>query len=191
MFNAALQFLLESVFGLFVFAGLVRFYLQAFRAPYRNPLTEFVVALTDWAVRPLRRFVPGLYGLDLSSFVFAWGLETILQLLSWALRGVAVFTGGPHVVPVLLMLALVILLRHSIYLLLGAVIVQAILSWVNPYSQFAPLLDSVTKPILRPIRKFLPPIGGFDLSPLVVFILAQLLLMLPLAALERYIGKML
>ncbi len=71
MFNESLQFLLKAVIDLFVLAALVRFFLQYFRAPFRNPLSEFVVALTDFAVKPLRRIIPGWQGLDLASLVLA------------------------------------------------------------------------------------------------------------------------
>jgi YggT family protein len=191
MLNQALQFCLEVLLGLFVFAALLRFYLQAFRAPYRNPLTDFVVSLTDFAVRRLRRIVPGLYGLDLSSLFLAWGAEIVLLLLLYGLKGFPVLTGGPQVFPVIAFLGLVHLLRYSLYLLIGAVFIQAILSWVNPYSPVAPVLDSLTRPFLRPLRRLIPPVGNVDLTPLFVFIACQLVLMLPVAWLESAAQRML
>ena len=113
MFNDALQFLLKSIVDLFVLAALVRFFLQFFRAPFRNPLSEFVVALTDFAVKPLRRIIPGWHGLDLASLFLALGLEILLVLILLALKGVPVWTAGPHIVPVVLLLAIINLLKSA------------------------------------------------------------------------------
>jgi YggT family protein len=190
VFNEALQFLLKSVVDLFVLAALVRFFLQFFRAPFRNPLTEFVNALTDFAVKPLRRIIPGLQGLDLASLVLAFGLEILLVLLLWSLQGEPVLTAGPHIVPLVLLMATVNLLKYSIYLLIAAVFVQAILSWMNPYSSVSSVLESVTRPFLRPIRKWVPMVGRVDLSPLVLFLICQLILMIPLSWLEQIAKKM-
>lgn len=190
MFNEALQFLLKSVIDLFVLAALARFFLQYFRAPFRNPVSEFVVALTDFAVKPLRRIIPGWQGLDLASLVLALGLEILLVLLLLGLKGAPIWTGGPHIVPVVVLLALINLLKYSIYLLIAAVFIQAILSWVNPYSPISSVLESITRPFMRPIRKLVPMIGRVDLSPLVLFLICQLILMLPLSWLEQVAIKM-
>jgi YggT family protein len=190
MFNEALQFLLKTIVDLFVLAALVRFYLQYFRAPFRNPLSDFVVALTDFAVKPLRRVIPGLQGLDLASLVFAWGLEVLLMLILLSLQGFPVWTAGPHVVPVVLLLGFINLLKYSIYLLIAAVFIQAVLSWVSPYSPISPVLESVTRPFMRPLRKLVPTVGRVDLSPLVLFVICQIILMVPLAWLESMAIKM-
>jgi YggT family protein len=190
LFNEALQFLLKTIVDLFVLAALARFFLQYFRAPFRNPLSEFVVGLTDFAIKPLRRVIPGLQGLDLASLVFAWGLESLLVLLLLSLQGHPVWTAGPHILPVVILLGFINLLKYSIYLLIAAVFVQAILSWVNPYSPITPVLDSLTKPFMRPLRKIIPTVGRVDLSPLVLFVVCQIILMLPIAWLEAIALKM-
>lgn len=190
MFNEALQFLLKTIVDLFVLAALARFFLQYFRAPFRNPLSEFVVALTDFAVKPLRRVIPGLQGLDLASLVLAWGLESLLVLFLLNLQGHAVWTAGPHIVPVVILLGLINLLKYSIYLLIAAVFVQAILSWVNPYSPISGVLDSLTRPFMQPLRKLVPIVGRVDLSPLVLFVICQIILMLPLGWVESMVLKM-
>ena len=190
MFNEALQFLLKSIVDLFVLAALVRFFLQFFRAPTRNPVAEFVVALTDFGIRPLRRIIPGWHGLDLASLVFALGLEVLLVLLLLGLQGVPVLTAGPHIVPVAILLAIINLLKYAIYLLIVAVFVQAILSWVNPYSPVSSVLDSLTGPFMRPLRKLVPTVGRVDLSPLVLFLICQIILMLPVSWLEQVSRKM-
>lgn len=184
MLTQAAQFLLETVFGLFVLAALLRFYLQLMRAPFRNPFSQFVAALTDFAVRPLRRVIPGLFGLDLASLLLAWLVEFLLLLALFWLGGFFLLKSGPSVFLAIFFLAAVKLLKISIYILLGAVFVQAILSWVNPYSPLAPVLHSLTEPFLGPVRRFIPPLANVDLSPLVIFLICELLLMVPVAWLE-------
>ena len=190
MFNEALQFVLKTVFDLFAVAALARFLLQYFRAPFRNPLSEFVNALTDFAVKPLRRVIPGWRGLDLASLTVAVGLEILLVLFLLGLKGAPIWTAGPHIVPLIVLLAIINLLKYCVYLLIAAVFIQAILSWMNPYSPVSSVLESVTRPFLRPIRKWVPLVGRVDLSPLVLFLICQLILMLPLTWLELFAIKM-
>ena len=190
MFNEALQFVLKTVFDLFAVAALTRFLLQYFRAPFRNPVSEFVNALTDFAVKPLRRVIPGWRGLDLASLTVAVGLEILLVLFLLGLKGAPIWTAGPHIVPLIVLLAIINLLKYFVYLLIAAVFIQAILSWMNPYSAVSSVLESVTRPFLRPIRKWVPLVGRVDLSPLVLLLICQLILMLPLTWLELFAIKM-
>ncbi len=106
------------------------------------------------------------------------------------LQGVPVLTAGPHIVPVAMLLAIINLLKYAIYLLIVAVFVQAILSWVNPYSPVSSVLDSLTGPFMRPLRKLVPTVGRVDLSPLVLFLICQIILMLPVSWLEQVSRKM-
>ncbi len=176
MFDQALQFLLETAFNLLTLALLMRFYMQALRVSFRNPVGEFVVALTDWLVRPVRRVIPGLLGLDLASFIIAWGLQAVLMLVVYWLKGF-VFASAPAIAAgIMLFLALLAIVKLNIYLVVFAVIVQVLFSWVNPYAPIAPLFNSLTRPFLRPFQKLIPPIGNVDLSPLFVLVLAQLAL---------------
>jgi YggT family protein len=176
MFDQALQFLLETAFNLLTLALLMRFYMQALRVSFRNPVGEFVVALTDWLVRPVRRVIPGLLGLDLASFIIAWGLQAVLMLVVYWLKGF-VFASAPAIAAgIMLFLALLAIVKLNIYLVVFAVIVQVLFSWVNPYAPLAPLFNSLTRPFLRPFQKLIPPIGNVDLSPLFVLVLAQLAL---------------
>jgi YggT family protein len=182
LLSQALIFLLETAFNLLVLAALLRFFMQVFRAPFRNPVAQFVVALTDFAVKPLRRVIPGLGGLDLASLVFAWLAELILLTLVFAIRYQTLPDGAA--VPVLISLSLIALLRLTVYLLIGVVLVQAILSWVSPYHPMMPLFSTLTQPFLAPIRRVIPLVGGVDLSPLVLLVVCQLILMLPIVWLE-------
>jgi len=184
MLNQALNFLLTAVLNLFLLALLLRFYMQAVRAAYGNPVSQFVIALTDFAVRPLRRVIPGLWGLDLATLALAWVTALLLLLVSLAF-GPLKFTGASlSLIPGLAFWAAVHLLRWLIYIFMGALIVQVVLSWVNPYSPLMPTLDSMTRPFLRPVQRWLPTVGNVDLSPLVVLLACQLLLMTLIAWLE-------
>jgi len=179
----AFEFLLATVEFVLVYPALLRFYLQAFRAPARNPLSQFVIAVTDFAVRPLRKLIPGLQGLDLASLAWAWLAELLALLAFYALAG-AVVIGNHVTLPALVFLALIKLVKFSLHLLIFTVLVQAILSWVSPYHAIMPVLDSLNRPFLRPASRLLPRVGNVDLSPLVIFVICQLLLILPVQALE-------
>ncbi|HZF27268.1 MAG TPA: YggT family protein [Steroidobacteraceae bacterium] len=191
MLSGALIFLIETVFGLLVVALLLRFYLQWTRAPYRNPLSEFLHALTDFMVRPARRVVPGLWGLDLATFVLAWLIQLLELFIVIQLRGYQAGADAGMVVVALALLALVMLAKIGLYILMVAIIVQVVLSWVGPYSPMMSLLNSLTRPFLRVVQKRIPPIGNVDLSPLFVIVAIQLLLMLPVAYLEAAISQLL
>lgn len=184
MLAQALQFIIESVFNLFALALLLRFLLQWVRASFRNPFAQFLVALTNFLVLPLRRVIPGLAGLDLASLFAAWLVEFLMLLAVLAVSGFPLLVAGWGVVPGVMLWAVVKLVSLSVYVLMGAVLIQALLSWVNPYTPLAPMLDALAGPVLRPVRRLLPLIGGVDLSPLVVLLALQLVLMLPVAWLE-------
>jgi len=190
MIAQAIALVLDTVFDLVILAALVRFWMQALRAPVRNPIAQFSMALTDFAVRPLRRVVPALYRFDLASLVFAWLLELVLQVLLAMLLGTSPFE-FPALFPVLVFYSFVLLLRLSIYVFMGAVIIQAVLSWVGPHHPVMPFFDALTRPLLAPVRRAIPTIGGMDISPLFVFIFLQLLLMIPVAWLEQAASRML
>lgn len=184
MLANALIFIAQVAFGLLTLALLLRFYMQWVRAPYRNPLADFVNALTDFMVRPARRFIPGLWGLDLPTLLLAWLAQLLELLIVLQVRG---FRYGAEVGMAgigLAALAVLAVLKMLIYIVLVATLVQALLSWINPGSPVAPLLDAMTRPMLRVFRRRIPPVGNVDLSPLFVLVACQLLLMLPVAWLE-------
>lgn len=171
------QFLVDTVATLFVLLLLARFHFQWLRVPFRNPVGEFVLATTSWLVVPVRRLIPALAGLDSASLALAWlvqGLGIWLQ---------AVIVGADPAVLALGAVALVDLVRYSLYIMSFAVIVQALMSWINPYTPLAPVFDALTRPLLRPLRRLLPPIANVDLTPLVVLVLLQAML-IPIAHLR-------
>ena len=171
------QLLIETFFSLLVYLLLLRFYMQALRAPFRNPIGEFVMTLTNWVVRPTRRIIPGVVGIDLSSLLLAWLAEVLKLYLLYSLRGLALMQTG-SAIGLVLAVGAVELLRDSLYLLIGVVFIQVLLSWVSPYNDVQTVLNTLTRPFYRVFRRFIPPIGNIDLSPLFVLLLAQVCLIL-------------
>ena len=175
MLAQIILFILDTVCGFLTLALLVRFAQQWARASFRNPLGQFIVAVTDWMVRPVRRVVPGLFGLDLASLLLAWLWQVIYQGLALGLSGV-LFAVTPAPVIVVVLLAALEVVKIGLYLLMGAVLVSAVFSWVNPYAPLAEVFNTLTRPLLRPFRRFIPPVGGVDLSPLALLLVLQIAL---------------
>ena len=184
MLNQALQFVLQNLVNLFLIALLLRFYMQWGRVPFHNPFAQFVIKLTDFAVRPLRRVIPGLFGVDMGTLLLALVLEFILLLALYGLDGYPFLAAGSKVLPAFLLLAVVRLASLGIYTLIGLVLVMAVLSMVNPLSPLMSVFSARAAPLLRPFRRLIPPIANFDLSPLAFLLVCQLIIMVPLAWLE-------
>lgn len=170
-------FLLDAVIGFFSVALLLRFFMQAFRVSFANQIGTFVVQLTNWLVKPLRRFLPGLYGLDLASLLPAYLLQLLLLLAVFSLRPGTGELPPESLLGLLFWQAALATLRLGIYILIGALIVQAVLSWINPYSPLSQPVAQLARPFLGPIQRLVPPVGGIDLSPLIAIVLAQVVLM--------------
>ncbi|HWH40865.1 MAG TPA: YggT family protein [Usitatibacter sp.] len=190
MIAQAIAFVVDAIASLFILAALLRFWMQALRAPSRNPIAYFSMALTDFAVKPLRRVVPGMFKLDMASLLVALLFEFVLQVILWMLAGGSPVE-NPGALSVVLFFSFVKLIRLTIYIFMGAIIIQAVLSWVSPYHPVAPFFDALAKPLLRPVQKAIPPIGGVDITPVFVLIFLQLLLMLPVTWLEMESARML
>jgi YggT family protein len=188
MLSQALLFLLDALLQPFAALLLLRFHLQWLRAPMRNPLGEFIMTLTNFLVLRTRRFIPPIQGYDTASLLLAMLFEAIyLAAVLWV-QGVPL-AAFPFVA--LLALTAVKLLKLSIYLLMGALLIQAVLSWVNPYSPVSGLLNAATFRFLAPLRRIVPPIGNIDLTVLLLFIVCQLLLMVPVFWLESMAARLL
>jgi len=185
MIEGALKFLIQTLGNLFVIAVLLRFMMQLFRVPFRNPFAQFIVALTDFSIKPLRRVVPGLFGLDLACLVLAFAVEFVVVVASYWLDGFPFALAGGKVWPVMLGLAAVKLLSLSVYMVIGLTLVRAVLSWVNSNNPLMPVVYELSEPFLRPLRRIVPMVSQIDLTPLVLFILCQLVLMVPVLAMER------
>ncbi|HMM46992.1 MAG TPA: YggT family protein [Thiobacillaceae bacterium] len=185
MIEGALKFLIQTLGNLFVIAVLLRFMMQLFRVPFRNPFAQFIVAITDFAVKPLRRVIPGLFGLDLASLVLALAVEFVVVVAVYWLGGFPFALAGAKVWPVMLGLGAVRLVSLAVYLIIGLTLVRAVLSWVNSDTPLTPVIYELSEPFLRPLRRFVPMVANVDLTPLVLFILCQLVLMVPVLATER------
>ena len=173
MLTQIFLFILDTVCGLLTLALLVRFAMQWARVPFRNPLGQFVVAVTDWMVRPVRRVIPGMFGLDTASLLLAWFWQAVNQAIVMGLSG-ALIAVSPAPILVVALLALLDVAKTGVYLVIGAVIVSAVFSWVSPHAPLADVFNTLTRPLLRPFRRVIPPIGGVDLSPLALLLVLQI-----------------
>jgi YggT family protein len=172
------QLLVDVAASFVVFLLLARFHFQWLRVPFRNPIGEFLVAGTNWLVLPARRIVPPLAGFDLATLLAALLVQALALYLLGAIAGGGLGNEPGRMIAVLLVGAAFDLARYSVYLLIFAVIVQAVLSWMNPYSPVQPIFDAMTRPFLRPLRRVIPLLGRIDLSPLVLLVLLQIALIL-------------
>ena len=171
MIQQILQFLLEVASGLVSGACLLRLYMQAQRVPFNNPVGQLVFALSDWLVMPLRKVIKPAGKYDISSLVGAVLVQLVHYLLLWLLLGAV---GNVAMVPVL---AIFGLLRMVLTGLIGLLIVYAVLSWVAQQSPLYGVIARLCQPVLRPLQRVIPLIGGVDLSPLAALIVLQVLLM--------------
>ena len=167
MFFQILSFLLDVAAGLLGGACLLRLYMQLQRIPFGNPVGRFVFALTDWIVLPLRKLLPGYKRWDFASLIAAY----VFELAQFGIMALLIGRAGA-VVPLLALFGLV---RLVISGAVGLTVVYAILSWVNADSPMTDVIDRLAAPLLRPFRRMIPLVGGFDLSPLALLIVLQVL----------------
>ncbi len=175
MISSALNFLLATLASLLTLLFLLRFFMQLCKAPFKNPLGQMVISLTNFAVMPVRKLVPSLGKIDLSTLLLAFLTQLLLQICLLKLRGLPFSIDSHSAWPNMLGLGLLGVLRTSLDLFFYALLLQVILSWVNPHTPIADVLNSLTKPILAPIQRILPTAGGIDFSPMVALILIQML----------------
>ena len=179
--SSAAVYLISVLFSLYILAVMLRFLLQLVRADFYNPVSQFLITVTNPALRHLRRWVPGFLGLDWPSIL----LLVILQTMEICLIAL-VSTSGLPALPGLLVLIIAHLLELCVWIYLFVIILQVILSWIHPgaYSPVTVLMYQLTDPVLRPLRRLLPPTAGLDWSPLVAIILLNLVLLLLVTPLQ-------
>ena len=184
--NAA-TFLIETVFGLYILLVMLRFLLQWARADFYNPVSQFIVKATQPPLKPLRKIIPGIGGLDMAALVFMIMLKLVELWLVTVVMGMSPQIGG------LVVLSIADLLGLLINVFIFSILIQVIISWVNPgmYNPVMGLLHSLTEPLLGPARRVIPPISGLDLSPIVVIIVLQLASMLAVAPIRDLARPML
>jgi YggT family protein len=167
-----ITFLLDIAAGLLGGACLLRMYMQYQRIPFGNPVGRFIFALTDWIVLPLRKILPAIRKLDTASVVAVYLIELAEFLLIWLVSGRST---GMEILPLLALFGVV---RLTISGLIGLVIVYAVLSWVQTETLLSDIIERQVNPILRPIRKIIPMVGGVDLSPMVFIIVMYIIAMI-------------
>ncbi len=171
----AATYLVQTLVSLYLIVVMLRFLLQLVRADFYNPISQFVVRATDVLVQPLRKVVPGFGAMDLASLLLA----LLIQALAFAL--ILIMAGFPVLNPIALLgWSLVALLSLTLDIFFFALLIVIVLSWVAPnsYNPAALLLRQLTEPVMEPVRRVIPPLGGLDLSPIVVFIVINLIDML-------------
>lgn len=173
--NMAAVYVVQTLGSLYLLIVLLRFILQLVRADFYNPLSQFIVRATQPLLKPLRRVIPGFAGIDIASLVLALAVQLVIMAIIIKLMG--------HALPAILQLlvwSLVAITALFLKIFFFALIISVILSWVAPHSQnpAALLVYQLCEPLLAPIRRFLPSMGGLDLSPIFAFIALNLLDML-------------
>ena len=167
-------FLVDTLFSLYIGAVLLRLLLALARANFYNPLSQFLVKVTNPVLVPMRRMIPAMGKVDTAAVVLAVGLTVIKVLLLLGLKG-----GGADLFGIVVFSVLEVI-RTVIHIYIFALVVQAVLSWVgNTYGNpLADLLNSLTEPLLRRIRGFVPVIGMVDLAPMVAILLLYVVLII-------------
>ena len=152
-----------------VLAGvlLLRFWMQVVRVRPPAQLAQFIFQLSDWLVRPLRRVFPGVAGYDWASMIAALLVALLASFIE-------VLVVGPLSAQLVLLLALQRMVEWIFYGWMGLILIGAVFSWVNPHAPLAPFVQALTDPLLRPIRRVVPPVGNIDLSPLVAFVVLRI-----------------
>ena len=167
--QSALIFLIRTLADLYLLAFLLRFILQWVRAGYRNPLSQLVQRVTSPLVIPARRMLPSFAGLDVPTLVVLFALEAVVTFALVALAGYSVS------IPTFLFLVVLRLVSLTLWFYTGALLIYAVLSWFGEReaTPMGSLLAEIVEPALRPVRRILPPVSGFDLSLLLVMLVCQ------------------
>ena len=174
---SSVNFLIGALFGLFILAAMLRLILQWVRADFYNPISQFIVKITNPAVIPLRRIIPSIGKIDTASVV----LLLILQMVELVLGNIIM--GQPFTGVGLAVGAIASLLRLLLDVFIFSILIQVVFSWIGPgaYNPLTALLHYLTAPVLEPFRRFVQPVAGIDLSPLFALIALQLMQILVVA----------
>lgn len=168
MLHGIFTFVIDTVAGLFAGFLLLRFWMQTLRVRPPMGLAQSIYQLTDWLIHPIRRLIPGFAGYDWASLIAVFFVSLIATTLAY------VFI--PHVsLPVIGLLALFKMAQWILYGFMALLVLEAVFSWVNPHAPFAPFIRALNEPVLSPLRKMIPVLGGIDFSPLVALIVLQVL----------------
>ncbi len=169
MLHGIFTFVIDTIAGLFAGFLLLRFWMQVQRVRPPMALAQAIFQITDWMIQPLRRVVPGFRGYDWASLVGAFLVALLAMTLDYLLVNSLPLAS-------IFILALFRLVQWVFYGLMAILILEAIFSWVNPHAPLAPFIRALNDPILNPLRRILPSLGGIDFSPLVAIIVLQILI---------------
>ena len=174
-FSQAIIFLVKLFFDIYILTLILRYLLTIVRVDSLNPLSALIIKVTNPLLKPLRRTIPGYFGIDWASIISLFLVQAI-EIILVAL----IITGGIPAFSGLTILTIAYLLRTILYIYLFIIIVQVIISWLNPnvYNPITTIMYQISEPILKPIRQFIPSSGGLDFSPLVALIIINLLMIL-------------
>ena len=164
---SAIVFIVNAVTSLYLLVLLLRFWMPWLRADFRNPLAQGILRLTSPIVIPVRRIVPSFGRLDTATVLVAFIIQYLSVLLLLLIMGQAA------AIPVIALTAIVKLVVLSINLFVYAIFLRIILSWISQggYNPATAIIATLTEPVLRPFRRLIPPLGGFDISPIFAIIL--------------------
>ncbi|WP_313514637.1 YggT family protein [Pseudomonas sp.] len=184
--NTAAIYVIQTLGSLYLLIVLLRFILQMVRADFYNPMSQFIVRATQPLLRPLRKVIPGFGGVDLASLVLAILVQMLLMVITLVLMGYGV---GGFLLQVLIW-AIIGVTSLFMKVFFFALIISVILSWVAPgtHNPAAELVNQICEPLLSPIRRILPNLGGLDLSPIFAFIALNLIDMLVINNLAAMTG---
>jgi YggT family protein len=167
MFQEMLAYVIDIIAGIFAGFLLLRFWMQALRLRAPAPIGQSIFQLTDWFIKPLRRIIPGYAGYDWASLIAAY-------LVAIFLISIGMLFAQQFSLKLVLVFSLIQLFQWIIYGLMALLVLEVIFSFVNPHAPLAPLVNALNQPLLAPLRKLIPPMGGFDFSVLLAFIVLQL-----------------
>lgn len=163
--------IVDAVAVILAGALLLRFWVQAVRVRPPVEVAQFIYQLTDWLVRPLRRILPGAAGYDWASLIGA----LLVALLATAIE---MWSAGLLLPKAVFLMAVLRVCVWALYGLIGLLIIEVIFSWVNPYAPLAPFIRALNDPLMRPLRRVIPPFGAIDFTPLVALILLRIAIQL-------------
>ena len=175
-------FLIDTLFGLYILALMLRFMFQLVEADFYNPISQVLVKITHPPLRILRRIIPSFGRMDSASLLLMLLLQMLADYLAFMLKG-----GGQVAIGLLIASAVVQLVNLAFNVFIYGIIIQAIMSWINPdpYNPVYSLLSQLTEPVLKPCRRLIPTMGGLDLSPLIALVALQVLKMLIVPPLQN------
>jgi len=164
-----LLFVVGIVFSILIFTVLMRLILQIVRADFYNPISQFILRMTNPMLLPIRRIIPGLFGIDMAAVLLLVIIEALNIVVTHTLQGIGLHT------PLLFLSELLgMIIQHVAQLFFFSILVLVLISWINPAASFHPigkLAHQIAEPLLRPARKILPPLNGIDLSPILAIII--------------------